>query len=177
MNNHEIPGKDQPEGFRLPHWLTPIFMTVLFLLAHVIAPWGLSMLSTRYGWSGRRPGVWNLLALIPVIAGISGAVWMMVLHFRSTPSSFLEFRPTDKVILRGPYAYSRNPMFLFELVFWFGWAFFYGSLPAFIGFLIWLALFNWVSIPWEERDLEKRFGEDYRVYKATVPRWFGLIRR
>jgi protein-S-isoprenylcysteine O-methyltransferase Ste14 len=32
-------------------------------------------------------------------------------------------------------------------------------------------------VPYEERDLEARFGEGYRQYKNTVPRWLGRVRR
>jgi protein-S-isoprenylcysteine O-methyltransferase Ste14 len=68
-------------------------------------------------------------------------------------------------------------MYLFELVFWFGWALFYGSITVLIGFLLWFAMFNFIIVPWEERDLEARFGEAYRQYKQVVPRWLGKVRR
>lgn len=166
--------KGQPEKFRLPHWMTPIFLTLLFLLVHVAAPWGLSLLSTRLGWVGGRPGKGNLLALILVGAGITCTLWLIIQHYRASPRSFLEFRPGEKLLTPGLYAYSRNPMYLFELTFWFGWAIFYGSLPVLIGFLAWFAFFNFVAVPYEERDLEARFGESYRQYKQMVPRWLGL---
>ncbi len=173
MNTSEVPNKEPSKRVRLPHWLTPIFLTLLFLLVHVAAPWGLSALSTRHGWVNRRPGKWNLLALIPVGTGIACTIWMITLHFRASPVTFLEWKPGQKLLTPGLYAFSRNPMYLFELTFWFGWAFFYGSIPVLVGFLLWLAMFNFVIVPWEERDLEARFGEAYRAYKARVPRWLG----
>jgi protein-S-isoprenylcysteine O-methyltransferase Ste14 len=68
-------------------------------------------------------------------------------------------------------------MFLFELAFWFGWALFYGSIAVLIGFLLFWVALNFMIVPYEERDLEARFGEAYRDYKARVPRWLGLPRR
>ncbi len=162
---------------RLPHWITPIFYVVLFLLVHVAVPWGLSLVSIRHGWVDGRPGPWNLLALILVVAGIACTIWMIALHFLASPHAFLELRPTQTLLTPGPYAFSRNPMYLFELTFWFGWALFYGSITVLIGFLLWFAMFNLVIVPWEERDLEARFGETYLEYKRTVPRWIGKIRR
>jgi len=156
--------------------MPPIYLTVLFLLVHVAAPWGLSLLSTRRGWVDGRPGRWNLLALIPVAAGIAGTIWMISLHYRASPGSFLELRPIQKLLTPGPYAYSRNPMYLSELAFWFGWALFYGSAAVLIGFLLLFGLFNFGAVPWEERDLEARFGEAYRQYKQAVPRWLGRRR-
>ena len=36
---------------------------------------------------------------------------------------------------------------------------------------------NAVYFPlFEEKDLEKRFGEDYRRYKVHVPRWVPRLR-
>lgn len=177
MSTPEIPNKEQSKRVRLPHWMTPIFLTLLFLLVHVAAPWGVSLLSIRHGWVDGRPGPWNLLALILVVAGIAGTLWMIALHFLASPRSFLELQQTQKLLTRSPYAFSRNPMYLSELAFWFGWALFYGSIAVLIGFLVWLAMFNLVIVPWEERDLEARFGEAYRAYKARVPRWLGLPRR
>ncbi len=48
------------------------------------------------------------------------------------------------------------------------------------GVAIWLLVFlagNAVYFPLsEERDLERRFGDDYRRYKANVPRWLPRLR-
>ena len=176
-NAPKIPNKESSKRVHLPRWMTPILLLMLFLLVHVTAPWGLSLLSTRYGWVNERPGTWNLLALLPVVIGIACTVWLIVLHFSASQQSFLEWQPGQKLITPGLYAFSRNPMYLCELVFWFGWALFYGSLTVLIGFLLWFVLFNFVIVPWEERDLEARFGEAYRAYKAQVPRWLRLTRR
>ena len=99
---------------------------------------------------------------------------MIALHFLASPGSFLELKPGQKLLTPGPYAFTRNPMYLFELAFWFGWALFYGSIAVFVGFLLWVGMFNFVIVPYDERDLEARFGEAYRAYKAQVPRWLGL---
>jgi protein-S-isoprenylcysteine O-methyltransferase Ste14 len=156
--------------------VTILILALAFLLIHVLAPWGLSKLSTRHGWVNRRPGRRNLLTLFIVIPGIAATIGMITSHYRASPDTFLEFQQSRKLLTPGPYAFSRNPMYLMELGFWFGWALFYGSLPVLIGFLIWFILFNFVIIPYEEHDLERRFGEVYRQYKQVVPRWLGKIR-
>jgi protein-S-isoprenylcysteine O-methyltransferase Ste14 len=145
-----------------------------FLLIHVAAPWGLSRLSARRGWVNGRPGPRNQLALIPVAGGIACTLWLIAQHYFASPDTFLEFKPGQKLLTPGPYAYSRNPMYLFELLFWLGWALFYGSIPVLIGCLLWFTVFHFVIVPGEERDLEARFGEAYRAYKASVPRWLKI---
>lgn len=36
---------------------------------------------------------------------------------------------------------------------------------------------NFITVPFEKRALEARFAEEYRQYKARVPRWLGTARR
>ena len=177
MTTSHVPEAEQPRQARVPRWVIAIFWALLFLLVHVAAPWGLSLLSTRYGWVDGRPSLCNLLALIPVGAGIACTLWTISLHYRASPTTFLEFRPSQKLLTPGPYAFSRNPMYLSELAFWSGWALFYGSITVLIGFLLFFAALDFVLVPYEERDLEARFGEACRTYKATVPRWLGFPSR
>jgi protein-S-isoprenylcysteine O-methyltransferase Ste14 len=173
MTTSAMPNKDHSTSLRLPRWIAPTVLAALFLLAHVAAPWHLSTLSTRHGWTGRRPGHKNRLALLLLVPGLASTLWLIAQHYRASPRTFVEFKPTPKLLMRSPYALSRNPMYLSELLMWFGWAIFYGSIPVLIGFLLWLAAFKYLIVPWEERDLEARFGEAYRQYKLTTPRWFG----
>ena len=76
----------------------------------------------------------------------------------------------------GPYAYTRNPMYVAELALWLGWAILFGSLVILLGFVV-LTVVIILVVPWEERGLETQFGETYRQYQARVPRWLGRTRR
>src|SRR4029453_1677531 len=104
MSTPEIPNKERSRRGPLPHWMAPIFVAVLFLLVHIALPWGLSSLSPRHGWINGRPGKWNLLALVLVVAGIAGTLWMIALHFLASPGSFVELRrwPLGMPSIRGP---------------------------------------------------------------------------
>jgi protein-S-isoprenylcysteine O-methyltransferase Ste14 len=75
-----------------------------------------------------------------------------------------------KVIDTGPYAITRNPMYLGHMVFLSGLAMLTRSPFA-------AALLTAV-VPWfddravhDERRLEKAFGEEYVAYRDRVPRW------
>ena len=99
----------------------------------------------------------------------------MILGFAQTPEKEdLEWN-TSFLLMRGPYAFTRNPMYVAELGLWLGWTIFYGSISVFIGFIIFCVGVN-LFLPREERALEARFGESYRQYKGKVPRWLGKIR-
>lgn len=81
------------------------------------------------------------------------------------------WNPIDKLIVTGPYAYVRNPMlsgvFLFllaESLLLQSWALFYYFLVFVIINIIYFPIF-------EEKDLLKRFGKEYEIYKRNVPRF------
>jgi hypothetical protein len=61
-------------------------------------------------------------------------------------------------------------MYAGEATGWLGWALFYASPAVWAGLAVVSAAFATI-VPWEERRLLERFGEDYRAYLADVPRW------
>ena len=70
----------------------------------------------------------------------------------------------------------RNPMISSVLLMLAGEALLYQSWPLAAWGLLFFAA-NAVYFPLsEEKGLERRFGGDYRTYKANVPRWFPRIR-
>jgi protein-S-isoprenylcysteine O-methyltransferase Ste14 len=40
-----------------------------------------------------------------------------------------------------------------------------------VGIVIW----QWLARPWEEADLERRFGDRYRRYRDAVPCWIPRL--
>ena len=179
MNTPTISDSEDSKRTDIPNWMALLiglfFWIILLPLVHAGIPWLLSSLSRNYGWRDDRPANWNLLGLIPVALATICLIWLMVLHFSRIPKRVrLERTPTYLLIL-GPYRFSRNPMYLAELMLWFGWAVFYGSIVILVGFLVTGPLMNYRVIPREERDLEARFGDAYREYKKKVPRWLGKV--
>lgn len=80
-------------------------------------------------------------------------------------------RPTTTVVLRGPYRFSRNPIYLAFTLFQIGLAAGVNSLGLMLTLLPALALMVLVVIPREERYLEARFPMEYLPYKRAVRRW------
>ncbi len=173
MNTIENPNQESPKRAKfLPRWLA----YPLALIVWGVVPWAISLLTPRYGWVAGYPGPWNLLGLIPALVGATGFLWTLGLHFAQAPQG-VEWNLTQSFLLtRGPYAFSRHPMYLSELVLLLGWVLLYGSIAVFIAFLVWWAWFSFVAAPMEERALEARYGEVYREYKKKVPRWLGKVR-
>jgi protein-S-isoprenylcysteine O-methyltransferase Ste14 len=110
--------------------------------------------------------------LLLVAAGATLTGWAFATHYQAAPRGWaLEAAPTPGYLLRkGPYQWSRNPMYAGEVTVWSGWALFYASPAVWAGLVVVSAAFATI-VPWEERRLLERFGEDYRAYLADVPRW------
>jgi protein-S-isoprenylcysteine O-methyltransferase Ste14 len=111
------------------------------------------------------------------LVGTAGLLWGLALHSAQSPEGIEWELDKSYLLMRGPYAYSRHPMYLSELTLLLGWVIFYGSVAVLVAFLAWLVFFAFYAMPVEERAMEAHFSEAYRVYKARVPRWLGLPRR
>src|SRR5437016_3775228 len=129
---------------------------VVIPLGHGVVPWAISLLAPRFGWAEGRPGIWNLLGLIPVIVAAACLIWIMVVGFTRVPDRVELGLTSMNLLMRGPYAFTRNPMYLAELALWLGWALFYGSAAVFIGFLVLWSVVIFLVLPREERGLEAR---------------------
>lgn len=124
---------------------------------------------------------WNLsgaLVVLPAIAGAAfllGGIWMwawtVALFARIGEGTLAPWDPTRRLVVEGPYRHVRNPMIAGVLAILLGEGLLLGS-PA---LLVWCAAFLSINTVYfllsEEPGLERRFGEEYRAYKAAVPRW------
>ncbi len=81
------------------------------------------------------------------------------------------FKTPSNLVIKGPFRYSRNPIYLSTIVLIFGLFVLFSYLLAFISsFLLFLVFHLWF-IPWEEKKLEDKFDNEYREFKRSVRRW------
>lgn len=96
--------------------------------------------------------------------------WSVVLMRRSGQSEN-PWSPTIRIVDRGPFRVSRNPMYLQMLLVCVGVAVALGN----VWILLLTPLAGWVlqrlAIRPEEAYLERKFGEEYRAYQRRVRRW------
>ena len=83
-------------------------------------------------------------------------------------------RPPDRILQSGPYAYTRNPMYLGHLLFMLGLALSFRSPLAWLIFL--------GNVPWfhrrvlaDEQRLREKFGPEYVEYCQRVKRWVPFL--
>jgi len=91
-----------------------------------------------------------------------------VLRGRGTPAPF---DPPRAFVASGPYRWVRNPMYIGMFVFLVGYALCAVSFAALLVAFAMLAITHLVAVLYEEPSLARRFGEPYREYRRTTPRW------
>ncbi|MFP2768377.1 methyltransferase family protein [Oceanisphaera sp. KMM 10153] len=112
---------------------------------------------------------------IAILVTLTGLALMLLavgqLHRART--TVLPFNPgrTRRLVTGGIFRYSRNPVYLGDLLLLLAWAVWLGNglsllwLPLFVGYM------NRVQIGAEERALAAKFGADYLDYCSRVRRW------
>jgi protein-S-isoprenylcysteine O-methyltransferase Ste14 len=78
----------------------------------------------------------------------------------------------DKVITRGLYSFSRNPMYISMLLMYIGVGVACSSW-LFLLFILVLAVLLNANLPAEERYCFHIYGDDYKKYTNRTPRWIG----
>lgn len=150
---------------------TVVYTLVVPVPLTVVLPWWLlrcDPLDPR--WDA---GPWRWLGVVPIAAGAAlylWCAWEFATAGRGTPNPA---DPPRALVARGPYAWSRNPMYVACL--------------AMMGGETWLFASTWLlryalgsmAVVWclvrlyEEPRLRRVFAEAYAAYTARVPRWIG----
>ena len=82
--------------------------------------------------------------------------------------------PPERLVSTGPYAYTRNPMYLGHLIFLIGLTL---TLKSWLALLITTATALWFHqrVLGDEKKLLERLGPPYADYLATVKRWIPYL--
>ena len=108
---------------------------------------------------------------IVVIALALGLAAWGALLFRRAGTGIVPFSPATALVTRGPYRFTRNPMYLGMAGTLLGAAILLGSLTPFVVIPAFMAVIAERFIAREEAMLEQAFGAAYLDYKARVRRW------
>jgi protein-S-isoprenylcysteine O-methyltransferase Ste14 len=115
------------------------------------------------------------LSILGVAVGAAGAALALWCIFtfafvgKGTPAPF---DPPRRLVVRGPYRYVRNPMYIGAGTALAGATLGYQSL-ALLGYTSLFFLVTHLFVVWyEEPTLRRMFGDDYRSYCLHVSRWW-----
>jgi protein-S-isoprenylcysteine O-methyltransferase Ste14 len=126
------------------------------------------------GWGLGR--VLILFGGLLVCFGIVMAVHTVGLFFTFGEGTPAPWEPPKKLVVKGAYRHVRNPMITGVLSILLGMSLVLGSTYILTWSAVFFVMNNFYFIFVEEPGLQRRFGEEYLLYKREVPRWLPRLR-
>ena len=105
-----------------------------------------------------------------VISGLLLGLWGFR-EMRRTGTNVDPYHPTTAIVEAGPYAFTRNPLYVAMTLVYGGLSARANALPAVALLPAVLHVVHHYVIKREERYLERKFGEEYVRYRERVRRW------
>jgi len=126
-------------------------------------------------WSGivapATTGAPQVAGMLMVAIGTALAfrcLFIFVFIGKGTPAPF---DPPRKLVIRGPYRFVRNPMYIGAGMTLAGAALFYESISIFIYAGLFFLITHLFVVLYEEPTLRRAFGDEYVAYCRRVRRW------
>ncbi|MGH7654754.1 MAG: methyltransferase family protein [Gemmatimonadaceae bacterium] len=131
------------------------FIVVPFVWRGVMTP-------TSWGWG-----------LLAVALGESLRLWGVA---AAGPETRRRSRVVTRLVTHGPFAWTRNPLYLGNFLIWNGFSLIAG-LPWFVPIAVGMFALEYTPIVrYEEAVLEATFGDEYLQYKQRTRRWLPVAR-
>jgi protein-S-isoprenylcysteine O-methyltransferase Ste14 len=130
-------------------------------------------------WSGIvRPAVIGMPQVAGIVIGAAGAaiaLWCIFTFASLGKGTPAPFDPPRRLVIRGPYRFVRNPMYIGAGLTLASAALFYRSWPllGYAGFF--LLATHFFVVAYEEPTLRRSFGPDYEAYCRQVRRWWPSL--
>ncbi len=118
----------------------------------------------------------QILGMIVGAVGAAVALWCIFTFATIGGGTPAPFDPPRRLVIRGPYRFVRNPMYLGAALALAGAALFYQSLPLLAYCWAFLLACHLFVISYEEPALRRSFGAEYKAYCQRVRRWWPAAR-
>lgn len=132
----------------------------------------LYFLPYQYGWGldGLTRVLLSTLGALILLLGVVLLISTITMFAAKGKGTLAPWDPPRRLVVDGPYRYTRNPMISGVVLILLGEVIIFGSIPL----LLWFLYFTLTNILYiikrEEPHLEEKYGADYREYKRHVPR-------
>jgi len=134
----------------------------------VVPTW---ILQATGGLAAAPTGLFAVLLIGLALLGAGMVIWVSVTFVHRGRGTPVPTVPPQNFIAVGLYRFVRNPMYIGVLLILFAEAILFRSAWILLyAALLWLALHTF-AVMVEEPQLERRFGDAYRDYRAQTPRW------
>jgi protein-S-isoprenylcysteine O-methyltransferase Ste14 len=140
----------------------------IWALAYVVIAYGLSRLPGEDPIP-YLPGI--PFAVVLIVAGVALSVSAAALFRREGTELNPASATNKKLVMSGPFRFTRNPMYLGLVLVALGIAFWVGAWPMFLAPIATFATANWAHIPFEEAKMRRQFSSDFESYAQKARRW------
>jgi protein-S-isoprenylcysteine O-methyltransferase Ste14 len=134
--------------------------------------WVVLSIGLQYFWPFNisELGFLELFGRILIVFGGVLMIWAQI-TFRRYGTTTDHSKPTTSLITKGPFRFSRNPIYLAMILIFAGVALFYNTVWGLILVIPFGIALLFLTIRPEEDYLEQEFGSDYTRYQSLVRRW------
>ena len=133
----------------------------------------LNVISTAIWVAGIFYSIFLPLQLGTVWFFMGSIIFLIAVVIFLSATFFNRITPPDKPFTKGPYRYSRHPLYVAETLIFLSIAIASVSW-VFLILTVIMSIFHLVYAPAEEQYCLKRYGKDYREYMDRTPRWIGI---
>ncbi len=145
-----------------------ISVVVLPGVAAVVIPW---LIVSPPAWpTGAR---W--VGIVPLAFGLALFASCVIIFAALGRGTLAPWDAPRRFVAVGPYRRVRNPMYLGVGSVVLGEAILFGSLALGLYVAVLALVWHVFVVLWEEPSLERTFGDEYRTYRANVPRWLPRL--
>jgi protein-S-isoprenylcysteine O-methyltransferase Ste14 len=171
-----IEDRDEIGKFPLSHVLKMFVLVRAITYAALFIGFVLVYLPGRFlSWSGiTRPEFVGAPQIGGMLVGAIGAVlalWCLLTFAFIGKGTPAPFDPPRRLVIRGPYRFVRNPMYIGAATALAGTALFYQSWSLLLFTGLFLLATHLFVISYEEPTLRRTFGKEYEAYCIQVNRW------
>lgn len=138
--------------------------------AAAVAAVGLGWMLPVTGWP--RGTIWRALGWLMLLGGLGLDLWAMATMARQR-ANILPHRAATALVTTGPFAWSRNPIYLGNTIALSGAGFAFANSWFFAAALVAAIAVTRLAIRREEAHLAQRFGANWHAYSGRTPRWLG----
>src|SRR5262245_33814645 len=149
------------------------------LMQHVPVPWVFVLTYLCGAGLEYALPMHSAIPALPVVKVVGGGLFILGaalaawgwLTFRRARTTAVPGQASSRLVVWGPYRFSRNPMYVGLSVAYLGEAGMLAQIWPLILLPLVVAYLQWVVIPVEERKLSEVFGDGYELYRRQVRRW------
>lgn len=150
---------------------TILFAILYYGVNFLVLPYLFVRVGSWLGFTQVHSTALQVLGVFIIVLALVNIVYCYKYFLKNGKGTPMSFQPTQAFLTSGPFAHTRNPLYVSQFVVIAGEVLFFGSSALLLYLVGFVAVYHFVVIPFEEKKNEQRFGQRYLNYKNTTPRY------